>query len=161
MIISMIVAADEHNVIGGHNALLWSLPADMQRMKALTMGHPLIMGRKTHESIGRALPGRRNIVITHQQGEYPGCEVVHSLEEALQSVKDEGEVFIFGGGEIYRQAMPMTQRIYMTRVHGKFDGDVFFPPIDPNEWKEVSREDRQKDEKNPYDYSFITYERVR
>lgn len=161
MTISIIVAADENNVIGGHNALLWHLPADMRRMKTLTMGHPLIMGRKTHESIGRVLPGRRNIVVTHQKIDFPGCEVVTSLEEALESVKNEQEAFIFGGGEIYTQAMPQSDRIYLTRVHGSFDGDVTFPEINPKEWKEISREDHHKDAENPYDYSFITYERVR
>ena len=157
----MIVAADENNVIGGHNALLWHLPADMRRMKEVTMGHPLIMGRKTHESIGRALPGRRNIVVTHQQVEFPGCEVMGSFEKALESVKDDpsGEAFIFGGGEIYKQAMPLATRIYMTRVHGTFDGDIIFPSMG-TDWKEVSREDHTKDAENPHNYSFITYERI-
>nr|AIA18502.1 Dihydrofolate reductase [uncultured bacterium] len=161
MKLSIIVAADENNVIGGHNTLLWHLPADFKRMKELTMGHPLIMGRKTHESIGRALPGRRNIVITHQAVMYPGCEVVSSLDEALAAVQDDppGEVFIFGGGEIYRQAMSKADRIYLTRVHGKFDGDVTFPEISPAQWKEISREDHAADAENPYSFSFITYER--
>ncbi len=162
MQISMIVAADEHNVIGGHNTLLWHLPADFARMKQITMGHPLIMGRKTHESIGRALPGRRNIVVTHQQdAHFPGCEVVSSLEEAFEVTKhdESDEVFIFGGAEIYKQAMPFAGKIYLTRVHGTFDGDVFFPEIDEREWKEVFREDHEADGQNPYAYSFITYER--
>ncbi len=163
MTLTIIVAAADNNVIGGGNKLLWNLPADMQHMKKLTMGHPLIMGRKTHESIGRALPGRRNIVITRQQAEYPGCEVVASLEEALRAVKHDpsGEVFIFGGGEIYRQTLPETQKIYMTRVHGHFAGDVTFPDISPAEWKETAREDHDADAENPHGYSFITYERIK
>ncbi len=163
MTISIIVAVANNHVIGGHNKLLWKLPADMRHMKALTMGHPLIMGRKTHESIGRALPGRRNIVITHQKITYPGCEIVSSLQEALDAVKDDpsGEAFIFGGGEIYRQAMPMTDRIYLTRVHETFDGDIAFPEIRESEWKEMEREDHTADAENPHDYSFITYERVK
>lgn len=161
MRISIIVAAAENNVIGGHNALLWKLPADFTRMKDLTMGHSLIMGRKTHESIGRPLPGRRNIVITRQNVDYAGCEVVASLEDALAAVQNDasGEVFIFGGGEIYKQAMPKTDRIYMTRVHAEFEGDTYFPEIDPNEWKEIEREDHAADDENPYPFSFITYER--
>lgn len=160
--LSIIVAADDQNVIGGHNKLLWHLPADFKRMKELTMGHPLIMGRKTHESIGRALPGRRNIVITRQDVTYPGCDVVQSLDEALIAVKDDpsGEAFIFGGGEIYRQAMPKVSRIYLTRVHGKFEGDVTFPEIDPEEWREILREDHEADAENPHAYSFVTYERM-
>lgn len=136
------------------------MAADMKRMKELTRGHPLIMGRKTHESIGRALPGRRNIVITHQKMTFPGCEVVASLDEALQSVKNEPETFIFGGGEIYRQAMNKADRIYLTRVHATVEGDAFFPAIDPAQWREVAREDHPADVENEYQYSFITYERA-
>ena len=162
MTISIIVAASENNVIGGHNALLWHLPADFRRMKTLTMGHPLVMGRKTHESIGRALPGRRNIVITHQAVTYPGCEVVASLSDAMSAVEDDpsGEAFIFGGGEIYRQAMPLADRIYLTRVHAIVEGDVSFPPMENGKWKMVVQEDHPADAENQYPYSFLTYERV-
>ena len=162
MTISIIVAASDNNVIGNKGALPWSLLADMQRMKQLTMGHPLIMGRKTHESIGRTLPGRRNIVITSQALQYPGCEVVPSLEAALTAVKDDpsGEAFIFGGGEIYKQAMDTANRIYLTRVHATVEGDAFFPAIDPNHWKEVAREDHPADGENQYPFSFMTYERL-
>lgn len=159
--ISIIAAASENNVIGNNGKLPWNLPADFQHMKQLTMGHPLIMGRKTHESIGRVLPGRRNIVITRQAVTYPSCEIVTSLEEALAAVKNDpsGEAFIFGGGEIYAQAMDKAQRIYLTRVHAMVEGDAFFPEIDVKKWKESGREDHPKDARNQYGYSFIAYEK--
>lgn len=160
MILSIIVAASDNNVIGNKGQLPWHLAADMRRMKELTMGHPLIMGRKTHESIGKALPGRRNIVITHQKMTFSGCEVVSSLDEALQAVASEKEAFIFGGGEIYRQAMDKVDRIYLTRVHATVEGDSFFPAIDPAQWREVARENHPSDAENEYPYSFITYERA-
>ncbi len=161
MTLSIIVAASENNVIGNKGQLPWKLAADMKRMKEVTMGHPLIMGRKTHESIGRALPGRRNIIITHQEKEYPGCEVVSSLDEALKAVAHDpsGEAFIFGGGEIYRQAMDKAGRIHLTRVHATVEGDAYFPDIDPNVWRETSREDHPADGDNQYPYAFVTYER--
>ena len=163
MTISIIVAASENNVIGNKGKLPWRLVADFKRMKELTMGHPLIMGRKTHESIGRALPGRRNIVITSQNVNFHGCEVASSLDEALKAVKDDvsGEAFIFGGGEIYKQAIAKTDRIYLTRVHATVDGDAFFPEIDPQQWKEIAQEDHPADTENQYPYSFITYEKIR
>ncbi len=161
MTISIIVAASDNNVIGNKGKLPWSLAADMKRMKQLTMGHPLIMGRKTHESIGRALPGRRNIVITSQKVSYPGCEVVPSLEAALAAVKDDpsGEAFIFGGGEIYKQAMDTADRIYLTRVHATVEGDAFFPVIDLAFWKETERVDHPADAQNQFPFSFMTFER--
>lgn len=125
MILSIIAAASDNNVIGNKGQLPWKLAEDFKRMKELTMGHPLIMGRKTHESIGRALPGRRNIVITHQKMTFPGCEVVTSLDGALQSVTDETEAFIFGGGEIYKQGMEKAQKIYLTRVQASVGGCIF------------------------------------
>ncbi len=163
MTISIIVAADENNVIGGHNKLLWHLPDDFKRMKELTMGYPLIMGRKTYESIGRALPGRRNIVITSQKITYPGCEVVPSLEEALKAVEHDpsGEAFIFGGGDVYRQALPMTDRVYMTRVHGQLEGDVTFPELPADQWTLTASEKHEKDERHVYAFTFETWERKR
>lgn len=158
MILSIIVAASENNVIGNKGQLPWKQAADFQRMKELTMGHPLIMGRKTHESIGRVLPGRRNIVITHQTMHFPGCEVVTSLDEALASVQNEQEAFIFGGGEIYKQAMSKADKIYLTRVHATIEGDAYFPVIDLAQWKEISRKDHPADAENQYSYSFIEYE---
>ncbi|MDD5055911.1 MAG: dihydrofolate reductase [Candidatus Peribacteraceae bacterium] len=163
MIISMIVAADENNCIGAGNKLLWSLPDDMKHFRELTKGHPVIMGRKTHESIGKVLPGRRNIVISHRKDlKIDGCDIVDSLDRAIELVKDDpsGEAFIIGGGEIYRQAMERADRIYLTRVDGEFTGDTFFPEIDEERWREVSREEHPADERHQYSFSFILYTRV-
>lgn len=157
MMISFFVAVSENDVIGDSNTLPWHLPADLRRFKELTMGHPMIMGRKTHESIGRALPGRRNIVITTQSDfTAEGCDVVRSLDEALQLVKNEQEVFIIGGGSVYAQALPQANKIYLTKVHAITHGDVTFT-FDTSQWREITREDHTADEKNQYDYSFITY----
>jgi dihydrofolate reductase len=162
MKISLIVAASENNVIGAKGGLPWHLPNDFARMKQLTMGHPIIMGRKTHESIGRVLPGRRNIVITRKQGmQIAGCDVVASLPQAFGVARQDksDEVFIFGGGEIFRDALPQADRVYMTRVHAKIAGDTTFPELPANEWKEVSRERHEPDATHAHAYSFIDYER--
>ncbi|TSC57207.1 MAG: dihydrofolate reductase [Candidatus Peregrinibacteria bacterium Greene0416_19] len=163
MLLSLIVAADEDNVIGSSNKLLWRLPDDQKRMKALTMGKPLIMGRKTHESIGRPLPGRQNIVITRQRDrDFPGCEIASSLEQALALAREGGadESIIFGGGEVYREAMPLADRIYLTRVHATFDGDATFPDIDPAQWKEIRREEHLADARHAHAFTFIDYHRI-
>lgn len=160
MILSLIVAADEKNCIGGQNRLLWSLPDDMKRFRALTEKHAIIMGRKTFQSIGRPLPKRRNIVITRSDDwKAEGVEVVHSLDEALELCSGEKEVFVIGGGEIYKAAMSKANRIYLTRVHGTFEGDVFFPAIDLNQWKEVKKEGHGQDEKHQCAFTFIDYVR--
>lgn len=162
MILSMIVAAAENNVIGRDNGLIWKLSADLKRFKALTTGHTILMGRKTFESIGRALPHRRNIVITRNLNfKAEGCEVVHSVEEALALTKDEDEVFVTGGGTIYKKLWDRADRLYLTVVHLKCEGDTVIPAIDLNVWREVSREEGKADEKNEHDYTFINYERVR
>lgn len=156
MNISIIVAAAENNVIGKDNDMPWRLSADLKRFKKLTMGHHIIMGRKTFESIGKPLPGRTSVIITRNKDyKQDGCIVVHSLQEALQTISDE-EVFIIGGGEIYNIAFPMANKLYLTRVHVSLEGDTCIPEVDET-WKEVEREDFQKDEKNQYDYSFIDY----
>lgn len=160
MLISLIVAADEKNCIGGQNKLLWSLPDDLKRFRSLTEKHAIVMGRKTYESIGRPLPKRRNIVITRSDDwSAERVEVVHSLDEALELCEGEKEVFLIGGGEIYSQAIGKADRIYLTRVHGTFEGDVFFPTIDLNQWKEVRKEAHGKDERHEYAFTFIDYER--
>jgi len=160
MIVSDVVAISENHVIGKDNKLLWYLPNDLKHFKEITTGHTIIMGRKTYESVGKPLPKRRNIIITRQDIIIEGCEVVNSIEAALALCAGEDEVFIVGGAEIYKLAMHLTNRIYLTIVHKKFDGDSFFPEINKQEWKEVSREDHQPDEKNSLPYSFITLERV-
>ncbi|WP_295673441.1 dihydrofolate reductase [uncultured Mucilaginibacter sp.] len=159
MNISIVVAISENHVIGKDNKLLWYLPNDLKHFKEITSGHTVIMGRKTYESVGKPLPRRRNIIITRQAISIEGCEVVNSIEAALALCADEEEVFIVGGAEIYKQSMHLTDRIYLTIVHKVYDGDSFFPEINKSEWREVSREDHQPDEKNAIPYSFITLER--
>jgi len=139
MEISIIVAIAENGVIGGGNELLWHIPDDLKRFKRITSGHSVIMGRKTFESIGKPLPNRRNIVITrNSEFRVDGIEVANSLRTALEMTKSEDEVFIIGGGEIYRQALPLANKLYITRVHDKYEGDTFFPDIDIHEWKLVN-----------------------
>ena len=160
MAISLIVAAAENNAIGKDNALLWHLSADLKRFKALTTGHPVIMGRKTFESIGKPLPNRRNIVISHSRSVIEGCEVVASVDDALASVEAGEEAFVIGGGSIYRALWHVADRLYLTSVKTTLEGDTFIPEINPEEWKEVSREDFEADGKNEFGYSFIDYVRV-
>ncbi len=162
MSISLIIAVSENDVIGKENGIPWYLPADLAHFKRTTMGHPIIMGRKTHESIGRALPGRYNVVITHQK-DYKAaedCQVVHSLDEALSlpKVKADPDVFIIGGAKIYNQAVPIANRIYLTRVHTKMEGDKFFK-LDESQWREVSRQEHKADNKNMYNYNYLVLER--
>jgi dihydrofolate reductase len=160
MIITIVVAISENHVIGKDNKLLWRLPNDLKHFKEITTGHTIIMGRKTYDSVGKPLPNRRNIIITRQNITIPGCEVVNSIEAALTLCEGEPEVFIVGGAEIYKQAIKLTDRIYLTVVHKGFEGDSFFPDINKDEWKEVWHEDHEPDHKNPLPYSFITLERV-
>lgn len=160
MSLSIIVALSENHVIGSGNQLPWKLSADLKRVKALTMGHHLIMGRKTYESIGRPLPGRTNVIITRNGSYAPeGCVVVNSLAAALELAKEDSEAFVFGGGEIFREALPLVNKIYLTKVHCVIDGDTHFPELTSSEWIELDREEFKADEKNEYDYSFVTLQR--
>ena len=159
MLISLVVAVSSNQVIGKNNQLIWHLPADLKHFKQLTTGHAVFMGRKTYDSIGKPLPNRRNIVISRSAAEIKGCEVSASIEDALQLTSAEKEVFIIGGAEIYRQVLPLANRIYLTKVHQDFDGDTFFPEINDQEWQETQREDFSADEKNSIPYSFITLNR--
>jgi dihydrofolate reductase len=159
MTISIVVAIAKNNAIGKNNQLLWHLPADLKHFKQITSGGTIIMGRKTYESIGKPLPNRRNIIVTRQNIYIEGCEVVNSIGNALNVCKGDEEVFIIGGAEIYKQAMGITDRIYLTEVHHTFDADTFFPEINTKEWKETERTDYQPDEKNQYPYSYVTLER--
>ncbi len=158
--ITAVVAISSNYAIGKNNQLLWHLPNDLRHFKNITAGGTVIMGRKTFDSVGKPLPKRRNIVITRQDIAIEGCEVVRSIDEAIALCKTEDEVFIVGGAEIYRQAMPITNRIYLTIVHHSFDADTFFPEIDYKDWKETEREDHERDEKHAFNYSFITLERI-
>lgn len=160
MILSAIVATGNSGVIGKEGGLPWYLPADLTHFKNTTMGHPIIMGRKTHESIGRALPGRMNIVITHDPSyEAEGCEVAGGLDQALSLIKDAGEAFIIGGQSIYELALPRLKRIYLTKVDADIPGDKYFK-YDPAQWRPTAIEKHRKDDKNHYDYQFITLERL-
>lgn len=159
--ITIIVAAAENNAIGKDNQLIWHLSDDLKRFKTLTNGHHIIMGRKTFESFPKPLPNRTHIVITRQPNyQVPdGVVVVNTLEDAIDASKNDSQPFIIGGGEIYKQAMNIADKIEITRVHEHFDADTFFPKIDTNIWKETSKTLHKKDEKNEYDYSFLTYVR--
>ncbi|MDB5012317.1 MAG: dihydrofolate reductase [Daejeonella sp.] len=160
MKISIVVVADEHNAIGKNNQLLCHLPADLKHFKKLTTGNTVVMGRKTFDSIGKPLPNRKNIVITRQPDlTIEGCEVVQSIQQALQSSEPNSDVCIIGGAEIYRQSLDLTDIIYLTRIHHTFEADAFFPEINSEIWKQTSVEEHQPDEKNKYSYSFITYNR--
>lgn len=160
MTISIIAALGRNRVIGKRGALPWYLPADLKHFKALTMGHPILMGRKTFESIGRALPGRTNIILTRDDGyKAQDCLIAHSIEEALQLARDGDEVFVIGGAELYREILPRADRFYLTLIDADFEGDVFFPEFDKNYWIEMSRENHVADNKNPYDYSFVVLQK--
>lgn len=159
--VNIIVATGENLEIGKNNQLLWHMPADLKFFKQTTSGHTVIMGRKTFDSVGRPLPNRRNIVITRNTDlNIEGVEVVNSLEQALKIVEnEENSVFIVGGAEIYRQAIPKTDTIYLTTIHNQFDADTFFPELDKNEWNIISKEDFNADEKNKYNYSIEVLKR--
>jgi len=160
MKLSIIVAASRNNVIGKDNQLIWRLSADLKRFKALTTGHTIIMGRKTFDSIGKPLPNRTSVIITRQEDyKMEGCIVVHSLEEALQTVKKDEKVFIIGGGTIYKEAIDKADELFLTLVHAEFEGDTYFPEIKNETWESVARKDCLPDEKNEYPYSFIDYKR--
>ena len=159
--IALIAAVSQNLAIGKYNDLLFYLPSDLKRFKRITTGHTIVMGRKTFQSLPNgALPNRRNIVITKSDDMlFEGCEVYHSIEEVLEAVKDESEVFVIGGGEIYRHFYPIASKLYLTMVHQNFEGDTFFPSVDFDQWDVLSREDLV-DEKNNFSYSNIDLKRV-
>jgi dihydrofolate reductase len=162
MIISIIVAMTDKRVIGINNQLPWHLPGDMKWFRQNTLGKPVVMGRKTFESIGKPLPQRTNIIITRDQNYHvEGCITVHSIEEAISAAADADELMIIGGSSFYEQMLPQTDRLYLTLVHADIEGDAWFPVVDLNQWQEVTKEDYAADEKNPYPYSFIQLERNR
>nr|AIA15954.1 Dihydrofolate reductase [uncultured bacterium] len=162
MIVSLLLAASENNVIGKDNGLPWHLPDDLKYFKNLTWGLPILMGRKTFDSIGKPLPGRKSIVITRDRDwRHEGVEVVHSIEEAIDKAKTLGakEIFVIGGAEIFKSSLPVANRIYLTRIHHVFDGDVFFPEIDAERWSCTSERFCAADEKNAYDHTYHVWER--
>jgi dihydrofolate reductase len=158
--ISLVVAASTNNVIGIAGDLPWHLSDDLKRFKSLTMGKPIVMGRKTFESIGRALPGRQNIVITRQtEFAADGCDIVSSPEAAIAAADDAQEVMIIGGGEIYRLFLPLANRIYLTRVEVVLEGDTVFPAIDESDWLETTRNEYSADGSNDFDFTILTFSR--
>ncbi|NQW35598.1 MAG: dihydrofolate reductase [Flavobacteriales bacterium] len=158
--ITIIAAVANNNVLGKDNQLIWHLPADLKRFKQTTSGHAVIMGRKTFDSLGKALPNRTNIIITQNKHfTAQNCVVVHSLTNALNIAKADDNPFILGGANIYQQALAFADVLDLTFVHHDFDGDVFFPEIDLKIWKKMSRQDFKADAKNIYDYSFVRFER--
>ena len=157
--ISSSVAVAENGVIGDQNRLLWHISEDLRRFKALTSGHPVVMGRKTCESLGRPLPNRRNVVISRQETQIAGCEVVHSLDEALALFSADEEVFIIGGAQIYAAALPIADRFYLTRVEHPYEGDTRFPDWNPAQWRLVASERFEHGADYPYPFTFEVYER--
>jgi dihydrofolate reductase len=160
-VISLIVAVAENGAIGSDNRLPWHLPDDLKRFKALSLGKPVIMGRRTFDSIGRPLPGRTNIVISRQAGlAIEGVRVVHSLDAALAAAGAVPEIVVIGGAEIFRQVLPRTSTIHLTRVHARVEGDVFFPELEPAQWREAAVEHHAADERHQYAFSFVTLQRI-
>jgi dihydrofolate reductase len=161
--IALIVAMAQNRVIGKDNRMPWRLPADLAYFKRATMGHPVVMGRKTYESIGKPLPGRRNIILTRDPDfRAEGCEIYHSIGEvlALAQADEDQELFIIGGDSVYSAFFPYADRLYLTLLEQYFAGDAFFPEIDPRKWRLVSRTRGETNKKNPYEYSFLIYEKA-
>lgn len=158
---SIVVAMDRNRAIGNNGDLPWHQRADLQHFRKITMDKPILMGRKTHESIGRALPGRHNIVLTRDENYEPAeaCTVVHDVDAALIAA-DSSEVMIIGGAALFAATLARTQKIYLTEINAEVEADTFFPPLDKNEWQEVSRESYQADEQNDYPYSFVELVRL-
>ncbi|MFI3264277.1 MAG: dihydrofolate reductase [Rikenellaceae bacterium] len=157
--LSIIVAIANDNIIGNNNQLLWHITEDLKYFRKVTSGHAVIMGRKTYDSIGRPLPKRHNIVITRQSIDIEGCSVVHTLEEALSLLNPEEESFIIGGAQIYELALPLADRLYLTRVGGEFQGDTYFPQWNPHEWQLETIETFERGEAFEYPFSFEVYTR--
>ena len=160
--LTMIAAAAENNALGKDNDLIWHISEDLKRFKRLTTGHAIIMGRKTFESMPKALPNRTNIVLTKRKDyQAQGAEVVHTVEDALELVKEDLQPFIIGGGQIYSLFMPLCDRIELTRVHHEFEADVYFPDIDLNEFEVIAEEYVSKTEEQPYNYTYLTYQKIK
>ncbi|MED4038593.1 dihydrofolate reductase [Niallia taxi] len=159
--ISLIVAMDDKQAIGVNNQLPWHLPEDLKYFKKVTTGHPIVMGRKTRDSIGRNLPNRENVILTRDKNyTCEGCTVLYSIDDfkKWQAEKDE-EIFIIGGSEIFKETIEITDRLYITEISGEFEADTYFPEIDWNEWHVISENKGIRDEKNDYDYRFLVYEK--
>lgn len=158
--LSLIVAMAKNRTIGINNTLPWRCPEDLKHFKALTMGHHMIMGRKTFDSIGKPLPGRTTVVVTRNSDlDIPGCVIEHGLEEAIAACAGDDEVFIVGGAELYRQALPLVDTLYITEIQQDVEGDAHFPTFDPSEWREVAREVKSQETPQPLQFHFVTYRR--
>jgi len=156
--ISLLWAMDENRAIGRNNQLPWHLPEDLKYFKRVTMGKPIAMGRKTYDSIGRPLPGRENIVITRSQGiTIEGCTVIHDVKDLLK--RDDEELFVIGGAEIFKEILPFADRLYVTEIREEFEADTFFPEYNLSDWELIESIPGMKDEKNPYNYEFLVYQR--
>lgn len=163
MELAIVVAVAENNVIGKNNKLIWHMPQDLKHFKSITIGFPIIMGRKTYESIGKPLPGRTSIIVTHQSDyQANGCIIVGSIQNAITQAKmqNKEKAFVIGGAEIYRQAKDVCDTIFLTRIRHSFEGDTFFPEIDPEMWIETVKESYPADDKNPYPFDFVTLRRA-
>ena len=156
--LSLIVAMARNRTIGVNNTLPWRCPEDLKHFKALTMGHHMIMGRKTFDSIGKPLPGRTTVVVTRNADlEIPGCVIAHSLNEAIAACAGDEEIFIVGGAELYQQAVPLADTLYITEIQQDVEGDAYFPEFDTSTWQETSREVRSQETPQPLEYHFVTY----
>ncbi len=157
-LLSLICAMDANRLIGKNNTLPWHIPADLAFFKQITMGKPVIMGRKTFESIGRPLPGRTNIIVSRNtELNFPGCDIADSIDQAMVLAGDNEEVMLIGGASLYQQCINRADQIYLTLIHHRFNGDTWFPEIDPDQWKQTTRADHRADSSNSYSYSFIKY----
>ena len=158
--ISLIVAMAKNRTIGINNTLPWRCPEDLKHFKALTMGHHMIMGRKTFDSIGKPLPGRTTVVVSRNAGlQIEGCIVVNSLQQAIAACAGDNEIFVVGGAELYAQALPLVHTLYITEIQQEVEGDAHFPALARNDWQEVAREVRSQSEPQPLNYHFVTYRR--
>lgn len=161
MKLTAVVAIDENRVIGFENKLPWNMPADLQHFKKVTLGKPILMGRKTYESIGRPLPKRRNVIISRDPNfAVEGCEVYPSIDAALTVLTDCPEVMLIGGAQLFSQLLPKLTNLELTIIHHEFKGDTYFPKIDFTQWREMHREAHQANEQNPYPYTFLSYEKI-
>jgi dihydrofolate reductase len=159
--LSIIVATDQHGLIGKDNDLPWRLSADLRYFREITMGKPIIMGRRTHESIGRPLPGRKNIILTTDEGyQAEGCTVCQTIDQAIRECDGAEEAMVMGGASLYEQFLARADKLYLTLVDAELEGDTWFPEWDKSQWHQLSRQDHSADEKNDHPYSFIVYRRV-
>jgi dihydrofolate reductase len=159
-LVSLIVAMADNRVIGRGNALPWRLPADLKRFRSLTLGKPVLMGRRTFESIGRPLAERVNFVLTRDLNwGADGARTVHTVQQALAQAREAAELVVIGGAQVYRLLLPLARRIYLTQVHAELKGDIFFPAFDPGEWRDVERSPQPADERHAYPFTFVTLER--